>query len=243
MYGTVTILALAGLSVARPMLEDRQYSTWSSAAPVSTSTASSSSNGAQLKSGNPFSYPLANGFPDLTDSAKAQVNVLAHGIEPNGGAPTLDADSLLSFQLIAFNEIWEVAFFTDLLFNVTNDISGYAISDSSAKATMVNALTAIQAQEELHADAANSFLKANGVPPIQGCQYIFPTSTLSDAIALASTFTDVVLGTLQDVQYGLTESAIKGAQVAGVVPIIGGVIGNEAEQNGFFRAVSVYLLS
>ena len=103
---------------------------------------------------------------------------------------------------------------------------------------MIKSLTAIQAQEESHADLANTLLKANNIAPIEACQYQFPTTTLADAIGLASAFTDVVLGTLSDIQLGLTNSAVAGAQVAGVVPIIGSVIGNEAEQNGFFRAVS-----
>lgn len=161
---------------------------------------------------------------------KDTVNVLAHGTEPNGGAPTLGKDDILSIQLIAFNEIFEVAFFTDLLFNVTNNVQGFEIADPTERNKVINALVAIQAQEELHADNANAILSANNVAPIQACKYQFPTTDLMHALALASTFTDVVLGTLQDVQFHL---ATNGA--AGVVPIIGSVIGQEGEQNGFFR--------
>jgi len=191
------------------------------AAPMATASSTASSAGV-LQSGNPFSFPLSNGFPNLSDSAKQQVNVLAHGTEPNGGAPTLTEDDLLSFQLIAFNEIFEVAFFTDLLFNVTNNVDGFTIQDQTQRQQVINTLVAVQAQEELHADNANAILKANGKDPIQPCQYKFPTTNLKDAFTLAATFTDLVLGVLQDVQLHLAQNGD-----AGVVPIIGSVIGQE----------------
>lgn len=192
-------------------------------------------SGAQIQSGNPFSFPLDNGFPTLSDDAKNIVNVLAHGTEPNGPPPTLQTDDLTSIQLIAFNELFEVAFFTDLLFNVTNNIDGFTFPDQYLRQTVINALVAIQAQEELHADNANAILSNNNVDPIQPCQYQFPTTDLKAALGLASTFTDVVLGTLQDVQLHLAQNNADDG--ANVVPIIGSVIGQEGEQNGFFRNV------
>lgn len=178
--------------------------------------------------GSPFAFPLSNGFPNLSPAALQAVEVQAQGTEPNGAAPTgLSDDDLTSFRLIAFNELFEVAFFTDLLYNVTNDVDGFCIDDPKQKDGTIRALTAIQAQEQLHAINANAILGANGQDAIQPCQYQFPSTTLSGALSFAKTFTDVVLGTLQDVQLHL---ATNGAD--GVVP----VIGQEGEQNGFFRA-------
>lgn len=245
---TLTVgAALLSLAAAAPVMNP--WDSWSSGSSSSAASqappyAGSSSvappaasstvvGGAQIKSGNPFSFPLPNGFPNLSADQKAQVNVLAHGIEPNGGAPTLGADDLTSIQLIAFNEIFEVAFFTSLLSNVTNNVAGFTIADANQRTRIINALVAIQAQEELHADNANLILTNNKLAPIQPCKYQFPTTNLPDALALASTFTDVVLGTLQDVQFHLASNG-----AAGVVPIIGSVIGQEGEQNGFFRSVS-----
>ncbi|KAL6251427.1 hypothetical protein RBB50_001636 [Rhinocladiella similis] len=186
---------------------------------------------APLKSGNPFSFPLSNGFPNLSPEQLNATEIQAHGTEPNGGAPTgLAADDLTSIRLIAFNEIFEVAFFTDLLFNITTNVPGFTIDDHNTRQLVINAITAIQAQEELHADNANKILVANSQDPIQACQYKFPSATLSDALAFAKTFTDVVLGTLQDVQLHLANN-----NDDGVVPVIGSVIGQEGEQNGFFR--------
>ncbi|KAJ9661508.1 hypothetical protein H2198_001888 [Neophaeococcomyces mojaviensis] len=220
---------LAGLAAAAPAAPS--WNSWGSNPTAPSGPSSTGISAGNLKSGNPFSFPLPNGFPTLSDAAKQEVNILAQGTEPNGGAPTLTADDLTSFQLIAFNELFEVAFFTDLLYNVTNNVQGFSFQDQAQRQKVISALVAVQAQEELHADNANAVLMANGKDPIQPCQYKFPTTNLNDAFTLAATFTDVVLGTLQDVQLHLAQN-----NDDGVVPIIGSVIGQEGEQNGFYRS-------
>ena len=89
----------------------------------------------------PFSYPLANGFPNLNATAMAQVYKLAGGTLPNGALPSsLKANGVQALQLIAANEIFEVAYFTELLDNVTSNVLGYEIED---KDYIVKTLTAI----------------------------------------------------------------------------------------------------
>lgn len=184
----------------------------------------------------PFTYsnnPLNNGFPNITPGSQQQLNIetQAHGSLPNGPPPAPPKDdSLTSLQLIAFNEIFEVAFFTELLSNVTNNVDGYRIYHPGTRDYIVKALRAVQAQEELHALNANFALSHFNSSVILPCQYDFPVSTFEEAIALAATFTDVVLGTLQDVQTQFGNS--------GDIDLIGGVgavIGQEGEQNGFYR--------
>lgn len=64
---------------------------------------------------------------------------------------------------------------------------------------------------------------------------MFPASNFTEAIALASTFTDLVLGTLQGAQ---TTFALDGGQAAkGLVGLVGSIIGEEAEQNGAYRII------
>lgn len=154
----------------------------------------------------------------------------AHGTLPNGAAPPKPAeDDLNSLRFIAFNELWEVAFFTELLFNVTNNVEGYQFKDQHQRQTVIDAITAVQAQEELHTLNANGALKIFDTP-ILPCTYVAPVSDFISAIALAATFTDVVLGTLPDVQ---THFGLNGDN--GLIRGVGSVIGQEGEQNGFYR--------
>jgi hypothetical protein len=64
------------------------------------------------------------------------------------------------------------------------------------------------------------------------CEYTFPVSTLPDAIALAETFTSVVLGTLQDAEQLLATNGD-----VGPTRPVASVIGQEGEQNGYFRSI------
>ena len=89
----------------------------------------------------PFSYPLPNGFPNLNATALAEVFKLAGGPIPNGPLPTsLKAGGTQALQLIAANEEFEVAYFSELLSNVTNDVPGYDVKD---KDYVVKTLTAV----------------------------------------------------------------------------------------------------
>ena len=83
---------------------------------------------------------------------------------------------------------------------------------------------------ELHAAGANAILKSARQDPIAPCEYIFPKQNFKQAIALAQTFTDVVLGTLPGAQAAFAEDA---GDESGVVPLLGSIIGQEGEQNGF----------
>ena len=185
----------------------------------------------------PFSYqgnPLGNGFPNIGAGSSQQLDIekQAHGSLPNAPPPPASPqpDSLTSLRLIAFNELSEVAFFTELLYNITNYVEGYEIHHQGARDFIVRALTAVQAQEELHALNANNALNHFTNEIILPCQYNFPVANFEDAVALASTFTDVVLGTLQDVQQTFGADGD-----VGLIRGVGSVIGQEGEQNGFFR--------
>lgn len=90
------------------------------------STFALSSAAAGIAAAAPFSFPLANGFPTLNATAMAEVYKLAGGTLPNGALPTnLTASATQTLQLIAANELFEVAYFAELLSNVTNKVSGY----------------------------------------------------------------------------------------------------------------------
>lgn len=176
----------------------------------------------------PFKFPLKNGFPDIKIPSPALLAIeeQAHGTLPNSPLLTsLAPEDITNWEVLASNEIFEVAFYTSLIYNITHDVAGFAISPPSEKAFALEALSAIVAQEEIHALGANAILATAGSTPILPCEYVFPSVSYETAIDLARTFTDVVLGTLQEVALS---HALYGDE--GYIPLIGGVIGSEAEQ-------------
>ncbi|KAF7881082.1 uncharacterized protein EAF02_006973 [Botrytis sinoallii] len=133
-------------------------------------------------------------------------------------------DSLTNFKLVAFNENMEVAFFEELTFNITNN--GHGAYETS---------NAIVAQEKLHSlnaekDIVSFTNDTNAI--IQPCQYNFDVTNFEQAIATASLFTDVTMGTLGDIQtvFGTNGDSkfIRGVAAS---------LGQEGEQNGYFRQI------
>jgi hypothetical protein len=176
-------------------------------------------------------FPLQDGFPNPSQDQTLIIQRHAQGTLPNGPAPpTLSPEGVINLQLIALNELFEVAYFSELLYNVTNKAPGYDMG--YGQEYVLDTLKAIVAQEELHLLNANGALKKFNQQPIEACKYAFPVVDFQSAIALAGTFTDVVLGTLQDVNQKFAESSD-----FGLVRAVSSVIGNEAEQEGFFRLV------
>lgn len=193
-----------------------------SAAPVAQASPAPSTN----------AVPFSNaGFPDPNAEQLLTIETLAHGTLPNGAPPAMiSQQGITNLQLIEFNENFEVAFFGSLLNNVTNNVPGFQVYDVKGRVIVIDALTAILAQEELHALNAEGALKHFGQQPILPCKYVFPTTNFQDAIALAATFTDLVLGTLQDVIEIFADNN-DNALTRGIAS----VIGQEGEQEGFFR--------
>lgn len=174
-------------------------------------------------------FPPGNGFPTPSADRLIHIGQQAHGPLPNGLLPqTLSAEGVTNLKLIASNEFLEVAFFTELHQNVSQRLPGYELGDSHG--AVLDALSAIIAQEQLHALTANAALQSAGHLPVKPCAYKFPISDFPAAITLASTFTAVVLGTLQNI----SQIFARQGDFA-LVRTISSVIGNEGEQEGFFR--------
>lgn len=237
-------LASSGLVAALPqrvVRRDGAYPNYGTGTAYSTATSTASYSSGSFPTevsadGNKFRFPLSNGFPMPNAYQLNLIQQAAGGTLSNATPPaSVSSDGITSLQLVAFNELFEVAFFTSLLQNITSNTTGYEVYDASARSTLIEALAAVQAQEQLHAINANNALqKIANVSAISPCEYTFPVTKLDDAIALAQTFTDVVLGTLQDV------ATIFGANGGENVKFIRGVaatIGQEGEQNGFYRTL------
>lgn len=101
--------------------------------------------GAPLVIASPFKFPLRNGFPFPHDSALEKLFTRAGGNFTNMPlAPKFNDDSLTSWKLQAFNEFMEVAFFTQLIANITERVAGYEL-DPDYKSFILESLDAIQA--------------------------------------------------------------------------------------------------
>ncbi|KAG9234675.1 hypothetical protein BJ875DRAFT_509106 [Amylocarpus encephaloides] len=180
-----------------------------------------------IVSAAPFAVDSSNNFPNPSPDQIKIIEAVAHGSLPNGKPPAkVENNTLTSLRFIALNEFFEVAFYTSLIANVTQNVTGYDIKEPEAKKSLLATLTAIQAQEELHAINANNALKNFKVDPIQPCLYQFPSTSVQDAITLATTFNDVVLGTLPDIQ-----QLLGAAGDVGLIPGVGSVIGQEDPQS------------
>ncbi|KAI0905018.1 sexual development protein [Ustulina deusta] len=176
-----------------------------------------------------------DGFPDPNAQQLLSIEQQASGLLSNSPPPpTLSQAGIANFQLIAFNENLEVQFFNDIISNITNLVPGFeATSSPYSESAILEILQTVKAQEELHALTAITTLEHFNVPLVpKPCTYNFPVTTLEEAIGLAETLTAVVLGTLQDAEQSFAQNGDDGP-----VRAISSVIGQEGEQNGFYRLV------
>lgn len=89
--------------------------------------------------------PTDDGFPNPSDAQLASIETIAGGQLSNAAPPaTLAAGTLTGFQLIAFNENFEVGFFSSLIDNITNNVDGFQL-DSEEATELLSALKAVKA--------------------------------------------------------------------------------------------------
>lgn len=88
-----------------------------------------------------FGEPTDNGFPNPDDQQLLAISKQAGGKPPNAPPATSIGDkTAAAFQLIAFNELFEVSFFTSLINNITSGAPGY-----QAPGGALDVLIAVQA--------------------------------------------------------------------------------------------------
>lgn len=93
-----------------------------------------------------FNAPTSDGFPNPNQQQLSAIQDIAGGQLPNGPLPaTLAASSLTAFQLIAFNENFEVAFFSSLIDNITAEAPGYTLEDDKAQKEVLEILETVRA--------------------------------------------------------------------------------------------------
>lgn len=93
-----------------------------------------------------YNIPASDGFPNPSPDQLVTIQQQAGGQLPNAPPPpTLASSSLTTFQLIAFNENFEVAYFSSLIDNVTNNAPGFELDDEKKKADLLSVLRAVKA--------------------------------------------------------------------------------------------------
>lgn len=177
---------------------------------------------------------LRDGFPTPDQAQLKAIEDIAHGQLSNlPPPPKLSDDTKTCLQLVAFNENFEVSYFKTFLRQLDNprfvrNIGQLRISRDELKVVIKRIL----AVEELHATNANNalekVLKADRILP---CKYKFPVDNVVDAVKLADRFTNLVVGTLEDVVFQAASNGDAGF-TAGVVASVG----DEDMQVGGFHA-------
>lgn len=85
------------------------------------------------------------GFPSPSQQQLEAIEVQASGKLSNAPPPSkLAQSSLTALQLVAFNELFEVAFFTSLLNNITNNVPGYESKNKDALVKAISAVVAVR---------------------------------------------------------------------------------------------------
>jgi hypothetical protein len=94
----------------------------------------------------PYVATSDDGFPTPNAQQVLDIERQASGRLSNAPPPpTLSQAGITNFQLIAFNENFEVAFFEDIIRNITNNVPGFEYESSTrTKAEMLEILETIK---------------------------------------------------------------------------------------------------
>ncbi|KAL4865497.1 hypothetical protein BDV12DRAFT_188174 [Aspergillus spectabilis] len=174
---------------------------------------------------------LPDGLPNPSPEQLQKIEQAAHGTIPSLPLPAnVSSVGATNLQLLAFHEYVEVAFFHELIGNITRNVPGYQFLKDADREFALRSLRTILAQEQVHALTAVDALRHFDLSTVEPCRYNFPVVTIDDAVALATTLTSHSLATLQDI----TERFAASGDV-GLTRLVASMIGNKGAQQGWFR--------
>lgn len=97
-----------------------------------------------------YNIPTTDGFPAPSPAQLVTIQQKAGGQLSNAPPPPkLASSSLTAFQLIAFNENFEAAYFSSLRDNITNNASGFQLDDHKKRSDLLSILEAVIAVRTL----------------------------------------------------------------------------------------------
>ena len=89
---------------------------------------------------------LPDGLPNPSQGQIEAIQQRAQGTLPNTPPPArISSEGITNLKLIAFAELFEVAFFDELLRNITTNMHGYQFPDPRERENSIRALMAILA--------------------------------------------------------------------------------------------------
>ena len=167
--------------------------------------------------------------PASNNQDPASFAAAAGGGVPNGGAPSnISATAVGGFTAVNFLENFEAGFFAQAI----EWIQGW--NHDGSLNLLLEVVTAIHAQEEIHIATAEAILKKNNKPTLEPCKYTFNgIDSVQDFIELANIITVTGIGAVIDLEAKLAVSdptLIQGPA---------SILGNEARQDAFFRLADV----
>jgi hypothetical protein len=87
----------------------------------------------------------SDGMPSPSPEQLKLIEQAAHGTLPNGPPPpVISSEGIVNLKLIAFNELFEVAFFNELITNITNKVEGYDMEDHVKVLDALKAILAVR---------------------------------------------------------------------------------------------------
>jgi hypothetical protein len=93
---------------------------------------------------------LSNGFPTPNPDQLQAIERAAQGTLPNGPPPpNISQTAIDILTVIAFNELFEVAYFTDLIANITDNATGYRIERREEVLRNLNVIVNVSSQSGL----------------------------------------------------------------------------------------------
>lgn len=90
--------------------------------------------------------PSTDGFPEPNAQQLLDIETAADGTLSNAPPPPkLEPSSLTAFQLIAFNELFETAYFSSLINNITANVPGFQLPSQAKQEELLDVLHTILA--------------------------------------------------------------------------------------------------
>ncbi|EYE95726.1 putative sexual development protein (LsdA) [Aspergillus ruber CBS 135680] len=178
-------------------------------------------------------FPLPDSLPNPSPSQIESIQMRAGGTLPNTPPPMrISSEGINNLKLMAFTGLSEVAFFDELLRNITTNVQGYQVANAQERDMVIKSLTTFLAQAELQTIAENNGLRRFNLNTVQPCHYSFPVSDYKSAIALGEAFTSLKLGALQDI---VTRFAM--GSDFDLARFATSIAGQKGQQSGWFRTL------